>query len=232
MSPLPNVWRQRLRRLVRPAWLGTLRRTTPLSSRWGIDRGTPIDRWYIERFLDAHRADVRGRVLEVKDASYTKRFGHDVTAMDVLDINAANPEATIVADLMSADGVPGESYDCFILTQTLQFIRDPRAALLQIHRILRPGGVLLASAPTASRVIRQFDFLEDYWRFTVSGCAALFGERFGASAVDVRGRGNVLVSMAFLTGLAAEELSRRELETDDPDFPVLVTVRAVKRPSA
>ncbi|HYC33652.1 MAG TPA: methyltransferase domain-containing protein, partial [Gemmatimonadales bacterium] len=137
-------------------------------------------------------------------------------------------EATIVADLASADAVPANSYDCFILTQTLQFIRDPRAALLHAHRILRPGGVLLATAPTASRVIRQFDYLQDYWRFTAPGCTALFGDRFGDSAVDVRGRGNVLVSMAFLTGLAAEELSRRELETDDPDFPLLVTVRAVK----
>jgi SAM-dependent methyltransferase len=228
MSPASDLWRQRLCRLLRPAWLGTLRRTTPLSLRWGADRGTPIDRWYIERFLEGHRGDIRGRVLEVKDAGYTRRFGHDVTAMDVIDIYPANPEATVVVDLTAADAVPADSYDCFILTQTLQFIRDPRAALRHAHRILRPGGVLLATAPTASRVIRQFDYLEDYWRFTTSACTALFTERFGASAVDVRGRGNVLVSIAFLTGLAAEELSRRELETDDPDFPVLVTVRAVK----
>ena len=229
---VPNVWRQRLRRLLTPAWLGTLRRTAPLSRRWGLDRGTPLDRFYIERFLDAHRADIRGRVLEVKDAGYTRRFGQDVTVADVLDIFPANPEATIVADLTSADSVPADSYDCFILTQTLQFIREPRTALHHAHRILRPGGVVLASVPTTSRVIREFDYLEDYWRFTVSSCTALFTERFGATGVEVRGRGNVLVSIAFLAGLAAEELSRRELETDDPDFPLLVTVRAAKSGSS
>jgi SAM-dependent methyltransferase len=232
MSSTSAVWRQRLRRLMRPAWLGTLRRVTPLSRRWGEDRGTPVDRWYIERFLDAHRADIRGRVLEVKDGGYTRRFGHDVTALDVLDIYAANPEATIVADLTAADGIPASSYDCFLLTQTLQFIGEPRLALQHAHRILRPGGVLLATVPTVSRVIREFDYLEDYWRFTTSACRALFAERFGATAIDVRGRGNVLVSIAFLAGLAAEELRRRELETDDPDFPLLVTIRAVKSGSA
>jgi hypothetical protein len=32
-----------------------------------------------------------------------------------------------------------------------------------------------------------------------------------------------------LTGMALEELKRTELETDDPLFPLIVTVRAVKR---
>src|SRR5829696_9316780 len=79
MSPTDDVWRQRLQRLLRPAWLGTLRRITPLSRRWGADRGTPIDRWYIERFLEAHRGDIHGRVLEVKDAGYARRFGRELS---------------------------------------------------------------------------------------------------------------------------------------------------------
>src|SRR5438445_8355244 len=98
--------RQRQRRLSRPAWLGTLRRTTPLSDWWGYDRGTPIDRYYIEQFLESCRPDIHGRVLEIKDSAYTDRFGLGVTQRDVLDIDASNPQATLVADLMSADNVP------------------------------------------------------------------------------------------------------------------------------
>jgi hypothetical protein len=56
----------------------------------------------------------------------------------------------------------------------------------------------------------------------------LFGEAFGPPQVTVRARGNVLSSIAFLAGMAYEELSRAELETDDPAFPLIVTVRAVK----
>ena len=37
-------------------WIGTLRRLTPLSQHWGADRGTPMDRYYVRRFLDAHPA--------------------------------------------------------------------------------------------------------------------------------------------------------------------------------
>lgn len=232
MAVIPATLRQRLRRLVRPAWLGTLRRTSPLSPSWGTDRGTPLDRYYIERFLDAHRGDLRGRVLEVKDSTYTRQFGGEVTAADVLDADARNPLATVIADLAAADSVPADSYDCFILTQTLQLIYDTRAALRHAARILRPGGVLLVTVPTVSRVLPNVDFLRDYWRFTEASCAALFGERFGPANVTVRGRGNVLSSIAFLAGMAYEELSRRELETDDPAFPLVVTVRAVKAGSS
>src|SRR5437773_2644889 len=77
--------RQFLSRLRHPAWLGTVRRTAPLSSIWGHDRGRPIDRFYIERFLDEHRRDIRGRVLEIRDNAYTRCFGRDVVHSDVLD---------------------------------------------------------------------------------------------------------------------------------------------------
>src|SRR5215211_4187641 len=63
-----------LRRGHRPVRLGSLGTTQPVSWAWGYDRGLPIDRWYIERFLEQNRADITGRVLEVKDTMYTDRF--------------------------------------------------------------------------------------------------------------------------------------------------------------
>ena len=215
---------RRLRRLVRPAWLGTLRRTRPLSDRWGADRGTPLDRYYIEGFLADHRADIRGRVLEVKDSGYTVRFGTAVETHDVLDIDAHNPHATIIADLTVADAIPSERYDCFILTQVLQSIFDTPAAIAEAHRILKPAGVLLVTVPAVSPVIES----GDYWRFTAMACQALFADAFGAERVEVRSYGNVLSAIAFLAGMAWEELSRRELDVQDDRHPLLVAVRAVK----
>jgi hypothetical protein len=220
--------RQRLHRWYRPAWLGTLRRTTPLSDEWGIDRGTPIDRHYIERFLAEHRSDIRGIVLEVRDGSYTGRFGREVARCDVLDIDPANPQATIVADLAAADVVPAETFDCFVLTQTLQFIYDTQGAIGHARRILRTGGVLLATVPAVSRVAPRRGRDTDCWRFTALACSRLFGDVFGARNVTVRAYGNVLTGIGFLAGIAAEELTARELAEDDPYFPLVVTVRAVK----
>jgi SAM-dependent methyltransferase len=220
--------RQRLRRRPRRVRLGTLRRTTPVSDDFGYDRGTPVDRYYIERFLDEHRTDIRGSVLEVKDSSYTERFGSGVAEMQVLDVDADNPLATIVADLAAADTIPPRRFDCFILTQTLQLIFDTPAALRHAHRVLKPGGVLLVTVPTVSRVVDEYG-MTDYWRFTRASCTALFERVFGADAIRVTTYGNVLTSIAFLAGMAHEELTVRELETHDPRFAMLVSVRGVKR---
>lgn len=215
-----------LRRRHRPVWFGSLGSTEPLSGSWGYDRGTPVDRWYIEQFLDEHRADVTGRVIEVKDSTYTDRYGHEVTERAVLDIDPANPHATHVADLASADSIPDHTFDCFILTQTLQLIRDPRAALRHVYRILRPGGVLLLTAPVTSRICDPP--LTDYWRFTPLGMKALLEDVFGAESIAVEGRGNVLAQVAFLKGLAAEDLTRQEREVYDERFALIVCARAVR----
>lgn len=218
--------RRRLRRLRRPAYLGTVRRTAPVSRDFGYDRGSPVDRYYIERFLEARRAAITGRVLEVKDAGYTMRFGSRVTQADVLDVDPANEQATIVGDLQRLDGVADDTFDCFVCTQTLQFVYDLEAAIGHAHRILRPGGTLLATVPVVSRVITIPGRLEDYWRFTQASCGRLFGGRF--AEVEVVSYGNVLASTAFLRGLAADELRRADLDVADPDYATLVGVAARK----
>jgi SAM-dependent methyltransferase len=220
--------RQRWRRLTRPAWFGTLRRTRPLSSNWGFDRGTPVDRYYIEGFLAAHRQDIRGRVVEIKNSNYTDRFGTGVEQRAVLDIDPRNARATIVTDLSAADGVPDNQFDCFVLTQTLQLIPDMRAAVWHTHRLLKPGGVLLATLPSVSQIAPRPGLDSDYWRFTVASCKWLFGQIFDPQHIEVRSFGNVLTNVAFLVGAACEELSERELAVNDPYFPLIIAVRAVK----
>lgn len=218
--------RQRLSRLFRPAWLGTVRRTSPLSDAWGYDRGTPVDRYYIEAFLNQYRQDIRGRVLEVKDSGYSDRFGSGVAQSHVLDIDPANPHATVIADLSAADGIASEQFDCFVLTQTLQFIYDLRAAIQHAYRILRPNGVLLVTVPGISPLDRR---LTDYWHLTAASCSTLFGEVFGPQNVTIYSYGNMLAAIAFLTGMARQELSEPELDVNDRRFPVIIAVRAVKR---
>lgn len=172
---------------------------------------------------------MKGRVLEVKEPLYTARFGTGVERSDVIDLDASNPRATLVADLGAAGALPSDTFDCFILTQTLQLIYGTETAIRNAHRALRRNGVLLVTVPTVSRLAYPPERAPDYWRFTAAACSKLFGEIFGAEHVDVRARGNVLTCMAFLAGLAHEELRRHELDTDDPLFPLVVTVWAVKR---
>ena len=91
-----------------PVRFGSLRRLEPVSRKFGWDRGgLPVDRFYIERFLQQHASDIAGRVLEVRDDAYTRKFGGaNVTRADVLHPTPDNEKATIVADLTAADHVP------------------------------------------------------------------------------------------------------------------------------
>ncbi len=215
-----------IRRMISPA-RPLLHRTSPVSSTWGFERGTPIDRRYIDEFIAGHRSDIHGHVLEVLDTRYSGQFGSEITHQDVLDIDAANPAATILADLAQADSVPAETFDCFILTQTLQYVSDPAAAIEHAHRTLRPGGVLLATVPS---IIRLAQDSTDRWRFTELSCHELFGGAFGEDRIEVSSAGNVLAAIAFLTGMAAEEFDPAKLAQFDPRYPVVIRVRAVKAP--
>ena len=213
--------------------LADLRRTTPVARDWGYERGTPVDRHYIETFLASHGADIRGAVLEVQESDYTRRFGGErVTRSDVLDLNPANPLANVVSDLRSAANIASNTYDCIILTQTLHVVDDMPAVISECARILKPGGVLLVTMPCASRVCLEYGDDGDFWRVTEAGARRLFCRLFPEDALEVRAHGNVLVNAAFLYGLARHELTDAEFNAVDPYFPLLVTVRAKKPGSA
>jgi SAM-dependent methyltransferase len=231
--------RRRLRRLAQ--WppvggvrLGSLKRTRPISRNYGWERGTPVDRFYIERFLSAHADAVRGRVLEIGDDEYTRRFGGDaVTAGDVLHASPGNPQATIVADLADAPEIADGSFDCVICTQTLLLIYDVKAAVATLQRILAPGGVALVTVPGVSRICREeADEWGDFWRFTSDSARRLFTDAFGPApgGVEVTAYGNVLAATAMLHGLAAEEVGADKLDDRDRDFEVLIGVSA-RRPA-
>jgi SAM-dependent methyltransferase len=209
---------------------GDLRRVEPLSREFGYDRGCPVDRYYIENFLAKQTDDIRGRVMEIGDDSYTRQFGGErVTKWDILHAVAGNPQATIIADLSNADHIPSDTFDCIILTQTLHLIYDVRLAIQTLYRILKPGGVLLATVPGISQV--SIDEWADcwYWAFTILSVQRLFEETFAAEDIKIEARGNVLAATAFLNGLATEELRPEELDFDDPHYQLVITIRAAKR---
>lgn len=210
---------------------GDLYRITPISPIFGIDRGLPVERYYIERFLDGHRSDIRGHCLEMGDATYVQKFGDDrVTRSDVLHVVPGNPKATIVADLSCADQLPSDTFDCIIFTQTMQMIYDIRSALRHVHRILKPGGVLLATSHGMSKIGRRAgrDPWGEYWHITTQAAERLFAETFPGARIDVGSYGNVLTAVCALHGVVSEEISARDLSHRDPDFEVIVTIRAQK----
>jgi SAM-dependent methyltransferase len=214
--------------------LGSLRRTTPISNQFGLDRGQPVDRYYIEDFLRRHgeaSGVVRGRVLEIEKPRYARQFGDRarVERIDVLDIDPDNQDATVVTDLADAPDLPSNAFDCVICTQTLNLIYDLRAAVRTLHRVLKPGGTALVTIPGIAQIFHPFGELSwDCWRVTNMSAKQLFGEAFQPADVTVEIFGNVLSAAAFLYGLAADELTPSELDVRDSDYQLIIGVKAVK----
>jgi SAM-dependent methyltransferase len=208
-----------------PIWLGSVGRTSPVDAHFGFGRGTPVDRHYINTFLASHREDIRGRVLEIGDSSYTTTFGTGVERSDVLHVHAGNPYATIVGDLSQPNVLPPDSFDCLVITQTLHCIYDIRSAVVHLRDALKPGGVALVTLPFISQVDRGEWGNTWYWGVAPAAAAAMFREVFG-DRVEMEVFGNVYAATVFLQGLAFEEVSQRKLAVKDEAYPVLVAIRA------
>jgi SAM-dependent methyltransferase len=207
-----------------------LGRIKPVSSVFGLDRGTPIDRQYIDGFLQANSRNIKGKVLEVGDSSYSKKFAEGkVTSFEILHAVPGNKAATIVGDLADSTTLPEGCVDCFICAQTLQFIFDVKKAIEGAHHLLKPGGVLLATVPGISQVSRyDMDRWGDYWRFTTASIKKLVEPVF-KGGVQVESFGNVLAATAFLQGIVVEDLPNPSLlDENDPDYQLVITIVAWK----
>ncbi|SKB95253.1 hypothetical protein SAMN06296386_11054 [Lachnospiraceae bacterium] len=99
----------------------------PVSTLFGFDRGMPIDRWFIEKFLltQTNTLDKRcvSRILEVGDYYYSKTFfPQEEISKDVLRYDKG-------MDLTVWNSLPKETYDVFISTQVFNFIFDVKKAI-------------------------------------------------------------------------------------------------------
>jgi hypothetical protein len=212
----------RLRTMMRglgvPRW-GNLRRLTPFSDYFGFDRGTPIDRYYLDRFLMGHKQAIHGDVLEIQAPGYVNKYGTDVRVKDSIDINPAT-RPTYLCDLAAADVVPSDRYDCFLLPNTLSLLRDIRGCMRHMIRVVKPGGVVLAATAAMGPLDPNG---VDFWRLTAAGWQELAADVWAGHDYQIEAHGNCLAVVAAMLGLAQEELTRDELEYQDDRYPVLVT---------
>jgi len=238
-TSIPRPVRARLRRLFGswPPGLGQVTAaqiagTRPISQDFGWDRGTPIDRFYIERFLSAHAADIKGRALEVGDAAYCRRFGGDkVSRQEVLHVDPAAPAATIIGDLNIPGSLPSGAFDCIVLTQTLHLLFDVAGAFQELTSALAPGGVLLLTVPGISAIDRQEWRERWFWSLTGRTVEELARRHVPDWPISIEQHGNIFAAVSFLHGLALEEVDAGKLVPIDPAYPVIITAH-LRRPAS
>lgn len=202
----------------------------------GQSSGLSVIRYYWADFLEHHRADIKGRALEVGETSTIRAFGGEaVTQPEALDLAAHSSDVKVVADLARADHIPNDEYDCFVNQFTTTVIYDIEAALYHAIRLLKPGGVLLINFWSLDFYLyRGLDMgtgapLYMYHWFTpiqienMLRGLALTEEDFSLSIY-----GNLLTRMAFLLNVPAKAFTPQERDTIDPGQPLLICARIVK----
>lgn len=199
---------------------GSLKRFEPIGKKWGFERGNPVDRYYIEMFLERHANKIGGCCLELLKDQYTSRYGGSrVSQLDILHINSENIRATVTGDLASPDTLKNKKYNCIILTQALHLIYDCKSAVKNLCNALEPGGTILITVPS---IAGYFPDPCDNWRFTVESLGNLLQETVQDAEIEIMSYGNLLTSIGFLMGLSSHEFSKKELDHEDRRYAVTI----------
>jgi hypothetical protein len=204
--------------------------TQPISTQFGMDRGTPIDRFYIEQFLEKNAAAIKGRVVEIADNTYTLKYGRGIEKSEILHVDPSAADATIIADLSNPDSIPANVADAFICTQTLNFIYEVKNAVQGIHKLLKINGKALITVAGLSQISRyDMDRWGDYWRFTDKSLKRLLAEYFDENDIEITTFGNVHSATMFLQGLSMEEVDRHKIMLNDRDYQMIIGAVVIKR---
>lgn len=202
--------------------------TMPVSQQFATERGTPIDRKYIDYFLRGNKQYITGDVLEIEDGYYTKKFGDNYKSI-VMDVSSDAACVDFNANLEIGEGIKEGIADCFILTQTLMYIYDLEKTSDSIYKLLKPGGVLLITCSGISQNSRRcMDNYGCYFSFNASVYGKMFGDKNKFEIVESGSLGNAKTSLAHLAGLCCEDLKESDFEFNDKYYP-LISYAVVRR---
>lgn len=132
------------------------------------DERYPWRRWDRQRGVDRRcraviaRAGVRtGRVLDVGCATGIfldgmRRWGWQAYGVEPNPMASAYARERLGLDVITAEletaGLPEATFDVVTLWDVLEHVPDPRRTLVEVRRVLRPGGLLVLSLPNIESV--------------------------------------------------------------------------------
>ncbi|WP_169221635.1 methyltransferase domain-containing protein [Brasilonema sp. UFV-L1] len=202
---------------------GDLKRRFPICHKFGFTRGTPVDRYYLDKFISEIRHQVVGSVLEIGGVLLNKEIYQlsVATEYQTLDL-VSRPGVTVVGDAHDSTIIMPESLDTVLVFNVLEHCHNPWVVVQNIYSWLRVGGKCFCMVPSAQKL---HSLPKDYWRPLPDGMKQLFQD-FSESNLHIYG--NPLTVLASFMGVAAEELSPQDLDDFHPDYPVATCIAALK----
>lgn len=198
----------------------------PSSTRFGLERGKPIDRVFIEKFLADNKEYIHGTVIEIGDNRYMSQYAQLIENPVIMHVNGWGG---MKGNLATGEGIVDNYADCLICTQTLQHIYDIQPCIENIYRLLKPGGTALITNGYIGE-LSMYDYKNwgEFWKFTDMTAEKLFSRSFDNSKINVNAYGNVKAAIGFLYGMCAEDMPNDVFEYSDSQYPMIVAVRATK----
>lgn len=194
----------------------------PYSRNFGLERGSPVGRYYVEKFLRENADYIVGRCLEFGEPRY-KPYFPKVREYEITDV-VQRPGVKYVCDIHEPQGMPKNHFNAVICTQVFEHLAYPEKAAKSLFEIMAPGGVLLLTAP----FINPVHYVPtDFRRFTPE-CLDMIIKDAGFNVEIVSFGGNSLVGTGSLLGMVQEDFSVAELEAKDPIYPYNILIRARK----
>ncbi len=187
-------------------WPGAERRDPPLSSPTYAVRG-PLSRWLQAQARELHeRLGGPYRLLDIGCGQkpyypFFEPYASEYVGLDVVD----NPMAELKGPV-EALPVEDASFDVVLCAQVLEHCDDPRQAVRELRRVVRPGGRVLAST---HGVQVYHPSPVDLWRWTHAGLERLFAENAAWSSVKVLPASGTTACLGMLLSIYIDLLSRR-----------------------
>ncbi len=218
-----------LREIFKFLLLKTKVSTIPASIDFGFDRGGPVDRYYIEKFLKKNKNYIKGRVLEIGDDRYTKKFGDKVVFSDILNVNYDEEGSTVIDDLDKMRNLRKNYYDCFICTHVYPCIFDVQKAVENSLTILKKGGVLLLTVPGICPIsLDDYRKWGVYWSFTDMAVKQLLNKVILKKDYQIEIFGNLKAATSFLYGYSWKELPKKDLDKKDIRYQIVIAALVKK----
>lgn len=138
----------------------------------------------VERYVKGRIIDLGCGTMRFKDLLMSK-----ADVYHTLDLWPWSEDVTYAGDVQNMSMIAGASYDSALCLEVLEHVPNPSRAIAEIHRILKPGGVLIVSVPHLSRL---HDEPYDYFRFTIHGLRYLL-EDGNLEVLEIQRKGGLFM---------------------------------------
>jgi hypothetical protein len=223
------LFKRHIQLLIRKFITGKDINLLPLSRKFGYERGTPIDRIYIDEHLKKNSKLFKGECLEIGFPEFLLKFKVPKKDITILGINKTRNKFNFLnCDLTNTESLPDRKFDLFVCTQTYNFISNYSLAVQNSARLINRDGTLLGTVSGLS-TLSQYDNDRwgDYYRFSSRAIEEVLRNYF--NEVEVTSYGNLYSTIHFLAGYSYEDLESKILVMERDDlYPMIIGFKASK----